>query len=666
VIQRVRIANPDNYDELRADLEKTLEEQLEKMGAQAEKVQQEAEKALVQAQERVDAIAQKKLDDEKKAEEEAQQKKEEIEKVDRLTAEAEAEVVEAEGKVEEGIESVKIDENESTPESILEAVKKTGEVSSEMQGVLSEVSKSLSEKRTEMGDTQLALAKLKELFGPLFRKVAVCRRKVDGMKASAKTSKDLANRKSKAIKKEKDIKDLFNKFDKDKDGKLKRAEVAAYSKGKFEFELQAPVLDKILRQLGDTGVPFAKFSRLKGMVAIARSEVNIRIKRAEAAEKERLKKEAEAKRQEELAAKKAEIEKAFSDAVEALKSAEASSRKAEGISSKFDDAVGNDDMPAAELTEAANNSRDSATEGRGQIADAKEKLEKVVDNECEDDELKIWKASQEASLKRRIAQVESQLERVDIAVKGAEEKAARKAYTEMEALKTETVTALRLVMTNDGIKGDELFERIGGEKSTEIDSEKFAKFVRSLPAPTFKDEQAEGLFAHVTEGEDKLSKEKFSELIRLFYKVSKASVLTAEVTIKSKTLRRLDLGEVVEALDAPKKDDDIGVTRMRCKAVTDGLEGFVTISGNQGTVFLEPGGNTYKCIKDTYITADLSVAEGKNVRKIRVGEVVDILEFETKDESCNVKRIKVKAKTDGATGWVTVAGNQGTAFMEPC
>merc|ERR1712159_650258 len=109
------------------------------------------------------------------------------------------------------------------------------------------------------------------------------------MRDNAKSSKDLAIRKTKTIKKEAAIKDLFNKFDKDKDGKLKRTELAAFSKVHYEFELKAEVLDKILRQLAkdDIGVPFSKFSRLKAMVAIARSEVKARVRRAEEAEKER-------------------------------------------------------------------------------------------------------------------------------------------------------------------------------------------------------------------------------------------------------------------------------------------------------------------------------------------------------------------------------------------
>jgi len=665
-IQRVRIATPESYDELRAELEKALEENLEKMGTQAEKVQQEAEKALLQAQERVDQIAEKRQLDEQKREEAILKKKEEAEKVERLSKEAVAEVEEVETKVAEGTESVKI-ENNSSPESMLEAIADIEKAADSMKSVLDVVSKSLSEKRTELGNGQLAVDCLKKEFVGHFRKLAACRRKVATLKDSTKGYKDIANRKTKALKKETDIRNLFNKFDKDKDGKLKRAEVATYSKTNFEFELSGEVLDKILRQLAkdDVGVPFAKFSRLKAMVAIARSEVRARAKRAEEAEKERIRKEEDAKRLAALEEKKADMQLVFDEVIEKLKSAEASAIAAEKTTDEFDEVIGKGDMSSSELTEAAAKAVASSAESRASLASAKEKLEEAESTECEEDELQHWKGKQAGQLKPRFSQVEHQLDRVSAAVKVAEEKATRKAYVELEALKTATATALRELMSTDGIDGAALFDKISGG-AAEVSCEKFAAFVRSLKEPSFEDEQAERLFTHVSRGADELSKEIFLETIKLFYKVTKASVLTAEVAIKSKTHRRLDVGEVVEGLDAPKKDDAVGVTRMRCKAVTDGLEGYVTIAGNQGTVFLEPGGSTYKCIKDTFITADLSVVDSKNVRKIKLGEVVDILEFDTLDASCNVKRIKVKAKNDGAVGWVTVAGNQGTAFMEPC
>jgi len=517
VIQRVRIATPENYDELRAELEKMLEEQLENMGSQAEKVQQEAEKTLLQAQERVDQIAEKRIEDERKKEEEAIRKKEEAEKIDRLSKEAVEEVEEAEGKVSEGTESVKI-ESDSSPESILEAVQKTEEVANDMKTVLDTVSKSLSEKREEMGNSQLAVTKLKDEFVALFKKLAVCRRKVATMKDAAKSSKELATRKTKALNKETAVRELFNKFDKDKDGKLKRTEIAAFSKGKYDFELSGQVLDKILRQLAkdDIGVPFAKFSRCKAMVAIARSEVRARARRAEEAEKERIRKEEEAKRQAVLEERKAEIQKVFSEADEILKSAEASSVKAEKLTAKFDETISNDDLAASELSEAAESARASAVESRDHIAAAKEKLAEAEGMECTDSELQAWRSKQASNQKPRISRAEAQLDRVDLAVKNAEERAARKAYTELEALKTATVTALREVMSNDTISGDELFTRMSGGASDEMACDKFASFVRSLPAPTFKDEQAERLFKHVTDEADTLSKEKFSELHKGF------------------------------------------------------------------------------------------------------------------------------------------------------
>merc|ERR1719478_2122094 len=140
-------------------------------------------------------------------------------------------------------------------------------------------------------------------------------------------------------------------------------------------------------------------------------------------------------------------------------------------------------------------------------------------------------------------------------------------------------------------------------------------------------------------------------MIRVFYKVVKATVLTDGVSIKSDTVRRLEVGEPLEVLEGPTSDEAADVSRVRCKAAKDGKEGWVTVAGNQGTVFLERGGNFYACIKETSMTDGLSVGTAKIIRKVSKGEVVEILEFETRDPKANLQRIKGKAKLDGATGW---------------
>merc|ERR1719265_612770 len=64
-------------------------------------------------------------------------------------------------------------------------------------------------------------------------------------------------------------------------------------------------------------------------------------------------------------------------------------------------------------------------------------------------------------------------------------------------------------------------------------------------------------------------------LIRKYMKVVKASVLTEEIGISSKTLRRLEDGEILEVLTGPQKEnDDSEVERLKVKATNDDMEGW--------------------------------------------------------------------------------------------
>jgi len=122
----------------------------------------------------------------------------------------------------------------------------------------------------------------------------------------------------------------------------------------------------------------------------------------------------------------------------------------------------------------------------------------------------------------------------------------------------------------------------------------------------------------------------------------------------------------MEALEGPTTEEGMKIQRVKCMYVVDESVGFATIAGNQGTPFLEPGGNFMKVVKATVLTDGLSISDSKTIRKLSEGEVIEVLQFQTKDESVGVKRIKGKAKQDKATGWITVSGNQGTNFLEMC
>merc|ERR1712151_1155152 len=104
----------------------------------------------------------------------------------------------------------------------------------------------------------------------------------------------------------------------------------------------------------------------------------------------------------------------------------------------------------------------------------------------------------------------------------------------------------------------------------------------------------------------------------------------------------------------------------------DGLEGWATIMGNQGTTFLKEGGNTFKVVKETILTESFDISaptsDKKKVhettRKLKVGEILEVRQYGKKQEDTGLTRMKCRVQTDGLVGWVTMLGNTGIKFVE--
>merc|ERR1712232_1303819 len=62
---------------------------------------------------------------------------------------------------------------------------------------------------------------------------------------------------------------------------------------------------------------------------------------------------------------------------------------------------------------------------------------------------------------------------------------------------------------------------------------------------------------------------------------------TKQIVRESKAVRRLAANEIIEAFGEPVKDEASGVERFKAKADKDGKEGYVSLAGNQGSVYLE-------------------------------------------------------------------------------
>jgi len=132
----------------------------------------------------------------------------------------------------------------------------------------------------------------------------------------------------------------------------------------------------------------------------------------------------------------------------------------------------------------------------------------------------------------------------------------------------------------------------------------------------------------------------------------------------SKEIRSIAAHEVLEILEGPRKEPLGNAMRARCKAVSDGATGWFTMKSQHGTDCVRLGSTTYVCTSSIALTDSIDIKDCKVVRKLSKGEGLTVLEGPIEDEKTNVPRIRARASSDGAEGWVTVRGNAGSVYAE--
>jgi len=191
------------------------------------------------------------------------------------------------------------------------------------------------------------------------------------------------------------------------------------------------------------------------------------------------------------------------------------------------------------------------------------------------------------------------------------------------------------------------------------------------PGPSVEDLQR--LFTQLDEdGQKRIPQEVFMRFIRRYMKVVKDTVMSAGIGIKEKVVRRLELKEVVEVLQGPMKEEESGVDRVQARAMSDAAIGWISIAGNQKSVYLEDGGAIFKVVKETILTGSFELAVTKGVtrklhdttRKLVPDELVEVYEWPKLEETSGLTRMKCRVRSDGQVGWVTTIGNQGALFLE--
>jgi len=121
-----------------------------------------------------------------------------------------------------------------------------------------------------------------------------------------------------------------------------------------------------------------------------------------------------------------------------------------------------------------------------------------------------------------------------------------------------------------------------------------------------------------------------------------------------KVLRKVDVGEALEVVGSGQTDTDKDISRMLFRAVRDGKEGWVSLKGNQGTVYVAPS--------DVHVVADRAISlragaarESDVLRQIDAGEVLH--SKEPAKEVRPEQKMGARARTleDGKAGWIVFA-----------
>jgi len=165
----------------------------------------------------------------------------------------------------------------------------------------------------------------------------------------------------------------------------------------------------------------------------------------------------------------------------------------------------------------------------------------------------------------------------------------------------------------------------------------------------------------------RIAKDDFNRLVRIYYKVVKEIVLSDSLTIESAgQLRRMEVGEIVEVYQGPVIDPSVNVYRIHGCALMDGQDGWITVAGNQGITFLQPGGHVFKVVQQCALTEDLQDLSGeKTVRTLSQGEMLEVLGWaRTANSPVGITRLQVRAHMDSARGWVTIRDSAGTTLLE--
>eukprot|EP00418_Pyrodinium_bahamense_P041526 CAMPEP_0179209472 /NCGR_PEP_ID=MMETSP0796-20121207/104471_1 /TAXON_ID=73915 /ORGANISM="Pyrodinium bahamense, Strain pbaha01" /LENGTH=245 /DNA_ID=CAMNT_0020914431 /DNA_START=1 /DNA_END=737 /DNA_ORIENTATION=+ len=99
---------------------------------------------------------------------------------------------------------------------------------------------------------------------------------------------------------------------------------------------------------------------------------------------------------------------------------------------------------------------------------------------------------------------------------------------------------------------------------------------------------------------------------------------------------------------------DAGITRVKGKCAKDDQEGWVTTKGNAGTVYAAASSKHYCIVQEVPLQKKFATASTEVVRVLARDEMVLAVEDPKEEAFPPEVRVRGRAISDGAVGWITV------------
>jgi hypothetical protein len=140
----------------------------------------------------------------------------------------------------------------------------------------------------------------------------------------------------------------------------------------------------------------------------------------------------------------------------------------------------------------------------------------------------------------------------------------------------------------------------------------------------------------------------------------------------SQEVASLQPGQLAELMEGPFEKADRPELILQGKSCKDGAEGWFTLRTLEGLENAATSQTLYVCRSAIALTDVFDIHKCGIVRKVATGEVLELIGDEDGEgvategdaETPAVSRKKFRALSDGATGYITLRGSQGTVYLE--